>query len=341
VRLLLDCPAQVLVWLNWASWLRSRAASLGQQVVWVNSDETSLCLSYPGARGNIAKSDVEAARETVPSRMRRGALTYLATICSDPVYQKDMPQVFVVNTKLTTKQERAAMLTVCAQQSKTFMRFEDSSWMTSRIMRILIGNIAELQQRHADRRFVVVVDCAPCHLAADFMAFAQMRGVWLLLVPAGLTSLLQPLDRAAFGPFKAALRAKYGELRVLGHGSLSRLDWYCELLRGADHMRKRKWENAFASCGLGDQLSRMSSELQQHAPAIVQGEMPMSADLERVLPQGAGVHWRDLFQGPAGLRPRPWRQGRGWEMQGGVGVLWRGRLLRGKGCCFLYGWWAG
>ena len=53
---------------------------------------------------------------------------------------------------------------------------------------------------------VLVMDCCPSHLAADVLTHAQRLGVHIVIIPARLTWLMQPLDVLVFAQLKRKIR---------------------------------------------------------------------------------------------------------------------------------------
>lgn len=265
-----------------------------------------MSFSYPRLRGNVLRVTGprhRQPRERTAKALRKGTLTYMAMCCSDATLQHLMPQLFVVNKRLTNARERRALRQV-ALEAAAILRFERSAWMTSGLMRICAGQVAELAHQHPTKQFALVMDTCPAHIAADFLDFAKLRNVWVLLVPAGMTWLLQPLDRGVFAPYKAYLKDQYRSLRAQSGGSMTREQWYATIVRSAHFARQGRWIRCFDSCGLGA-WDGASQELQSYvsmAAAAAAPSMPVDADLRAMLPAGSSVHWRDLFALPAGLR---------------------------------------
>ena len=61
---------------------------------------------------------------------------------------------------------------------------------------------------------IMLLDAAPQHLSNKGWCAISRNRVWQLLVPAGLTWLLQPLHTHAFAKFKVSLQRKYQEERI-------------------------------------------------------------------------------------------------------------------------------
>ena len=122
---------------------------------------------------------------------------------------------------------------------------------------------AILQPRLAEWQPIVVLDAATCHLGAEVVAKANALGLWLLVVPANLTWLLQPLDAHVFSSYKAFLRREYlREASLSPDGVISDEKWTALLVRAAtDFFNERDWSSAFAECGASGTQMALSETL--------------------------------------------------------------------------------
>jgi len=120
---------------------------------------------------------------------------------------------------------------------------------------------------------VLVLDAASQHLAADIIAHAARLHFILMLVPARLTWLLQPLDTHVFAPLKRALQtAQQAARAVRAEGILGPLDWVEHLDASVRQVLvNRDWSHALAANGVLGDVSHLRSEVQHH----VRGALPL------------------------------------------------------------------
>jgi hypothetical protein len=89
------------------------------------------------------------------------------------------------------------------------MRHTESGWATE------LAIIEYLQWLHLEVKeepIVLVLDVYPTHRTDAVKQAAEEMHIELLYVPAGATSLFQPLDRRIFGELKSRARGEFGRL---------------------------------------------------------------------------------------------------------------------------------
>ncbi len=69
-------------------------------------------------------------------------------------------------------------------------------------------------------QIVIVMDTAKPQLFLDVIRAAGDLGLWSLVIPAGLTYFVQPLDVCVFASHEAELKASYLQFRARRHGSV-------------------------------------------------------------------------------------------------------------------------
>jgi hypothetical protein len=97
-----------------------------------------------------------------------------------------------------------------------------------------------------------VWDAASAHLATTVENHAARLQVHLLVIPAGLTYLLQPLDTHVFALLKRRLSALQQERRALHEDGLMTATTWIETLANAVEqvLVNRSWDHAFPANGL-------------------------------------------------------------------------------------------
>ena len=83
-----------------------------------------------------------------------------------------------------------------------------------------------VQKVAKDCMIVVVLYSLSCHMNEDIANFVFSVGIIVILIPGGLTWLLQVLDVYAFAKFKHSLQTRLGEERAKSEdGQLSKEMW--------------------------------------------------------------------------------------------------------------------
>ena len=70
-------------------------------------------------------------------------------------------------------------------------------------IRLLCGRLREYLDH---REIILLMDMAPCHMHPSVFALARRKGIRIVLIPARLTGLLQPLDTHVFRQFRARMQ---------------------------------------------------------------------------------------------------------------------------------------
>ena len=163
----------------------------------VNMDEASLTYELTGIVGTL-KSRPSMGWEPgqrVRRGDRRGNVTYIASISNDKEVNKILPQILLGNShrflKKPLKDAEAAV------GDMVVIWRENSAWNNHYLMHLLCGRLREYLDH---REVILLMDMAPCHMHPSVFPLARRKGIRIILIPAGLTGLLQPLDTHVFRP---------------------------------------------------------------------------------------------------------------------------------------------
>ena len=133
----------------------------------------------------------------------------------------------------------------------------------------------------SERTVLLLVDMAPCHIHHTVFDLARRRGLRMLLVPAGLTGMLQPLDTHVFQPFRAKLRELWVECRsVAEDGEVSFLTWARLVIHPIQEVVVGKpWRAAFERTGFLAKQALLSPKILkalawESCPKIAAGPPP-------------------------------------------------------------------
>ena len=204
-------------------------------MVWINVDETSIQFGYNKKKGTVLNGsswpDVETTVSTTTMHERfslsdvRARVSYIAAAANDLEIQRSLPQVLMMNNRFATKKLLAYAQETIPDNCHVWVA--DSAWLSAEKFLSYLATLHEAVQEAAqDRLIVVVLDSLSCHMNEDIADFAFSVGIILILIPGGLTWLLQVLDVYAFAKFKHSLQTHLGEERAKSEdGQLNKEMW--------------------------------------------------------------------------------------------------------------------
>ena len=201
--------------LQWAEWLRKCVLG-GRETVFVNLDETPMAKQMAARRGYVCHligtldSDWHAR---IATRDTRSHATLMAAVCDDALLQKHLPQLLLTKDKTLTRAEKTALahlpLPVRWLSGTT-------GWMTSSILKqVLTIYRRAIRAVRPNAEIVMVFDVAPQHVTHEVFMHLNRLGLHTLLIPAGMTWLLQPLDTHVFSTLKRSLHDRQTRGRAL------------------------------------------------------------------------------------------------------------------------------
>lgn len=288
---------------RWANFLESLKGA-SQPVLHINLDETSLKLFIPPRPGFVVDPSPKRRRRLLHGRgspdmkTKRAAVTLVAFACDNDRVQKLLPQVFLVNEHVVTKDDVNDLRAKC--QGNVLVSRRKSSWVNAAVMVELVGVLSailkknELQNHHV----VLHMDAFSAHLHESVLQACAAAGMHLHIIPASCTSSLQPLDVSVFRRFKRWV-ADEVERRCLAsaQGQLLRAETLEVWRLGVDAViRSQGWRRAFEQCGLLGQL-HMSEELTLRAGVLPVGsDAPSLADLQAIYPARRDIPIEMLFK---------------------------------------------
>ena len=204
--------AQVKLFLVWVAYLNATGYSM-REAVWINIDESALPYHFSGLKGlrklpaNKKESDEMRCKASLCKT--RSKCTLIASIASDLSLQKYLPQVFLPKEKGMVGKWKAAESLIAPMPSIDIIR-GTSGWMNSTIMKDYLKILGPVVKAHAgDKKIVLVWDCCSSHISVHILRIVRKMKWRILMIPAGLTYLLQPLDAYVFGQFKRRLQESH------------------------------------------------------------------------------------------------------------------------------------
>ena len=265
----------------------------------INMDESSIRM-YPGRlTGAIA---AKRGSDRVSLQDKRACFTYICSLSHDPSVQGTLPQIVLGNKRRLSTQLMREAARACP--SLTLWR-ETSAWMThsstKRYINLLCQRLGDVIR---SRSVYLILDLAPAHLHDSIFELAYKRGLRLLYIPPGLTSVLQPCDSHCFSGLKVAFSERWRQHRSRSaEGRVSPTDWLRAVGEAVEIAVQKDWRHAFESDGLLQSQQYVSQRLLEL--------------LEWTSPP-------DIPRGPPSLQPK-WLFPRNWAGSPAQYVLWTPR----------------
>lgn len=293
---------EVKSWLQWAK--SCRRVDSGKEPLFVNMDETSVCLNYGKGRGFIVSKRAlppgkSHRKEQISSSDAKARVSLLTFLTHKTHIQPKLPQIILGN------KHQLSVSMLKQLQPHTPKQFyvwrEESSWVNHAVVRRVLSLLSQCLQEFKDtHQIIFVLDCAKCHIHPTVFQLASRLQIKLLFVPAKLTSLLQPADTHCFSKLKRKLKQKWLQLRVESStGEVSHLEWFMSMLGTVSQLLcSTKWESAFLSAGLLDETKlscRVCQQLGWTSPVVLPADILSDDQLRKVLPKRSRLHKHSLF----------------------------------------------
>ena len=156
---------------QWNNFLEGQAA-LGQVVVHINLDETSVKLCPCVPRGAVAIDGGSTRKEALEQEQkaslhaRRSAMTFICCVCDDTIVQRALPQVIIGNERVLPLS--AADILNNKYTDNIFVLRQKSSWVNQdtmvRIIQLLGACLMAFQNTHF---FILSMDACPCDCTSE------------------------------------------------------------------------------------------------------------------------------------------------------------------------------
>ena len=171
-------------------------------------DETPVPYVFGGRFGTRSKRQLDPTkrlkRQTPPLRVTRGHATLVASMCTEPIVQKHLPQVFMPNTKGMKKKWEGVSATADLPDNIR-VQMGTTGWQTIPTMMKYIALLKRTFRTLKVKKAVLVMDCHPSHYSPRTLSRIAKQNWRVLLIPSKLTWLLQPLDAYMFAQLKRKL----------------------------------------------------------------------------------------------------------------------------------------
>ena len=238
------------------------------KVPWLNMDETAIRRFVHQRRGwhlsvsGKKQNRFQAAQRVAPVNMKR-CVSLVALITSDATLQACLPQVLLVNTKGEVRMWRKEV--VKKMQSETFQIWqEETQWMTAATMQKYVRLLRTALDTAGKERAVLLMDACRAHMAEDIWPVFHECNIRPVVIPAGMTRWLQPLDVYVFGYFKRHL-AEVGTAALRRQGEARELpfeEWLQALYQSVtDILIHKDWARTFVRIGCNDAAKDLHGQI--------------------------------------------------------------------------------
>ena len=257
-------------------------------------------------RGNVfysKKRRGERGQEPVQRIARgktRAALTHVAIVCDDPTIQPDLPQILLTNGHVVRRRDVSTIVENLPPNIALWR--EKSSWTNVDIMCRILGQLALALAPHVHLQPILSLDCARQHLNPRLAAAAARHGIWIYMIPAGLTWLLQPCDTHVFSRYKRYLGARL-QVAKSRHPQkdITTFAWImCISTTIRKVMQGVSWKRAFEANGMTQHQSDVSTYIKDALKIEVVPDVPITRPTDEqlacIFPQNAQVKTRVFFR---------------------------------------------
>ena len=233
----------------------------GRQLVWLNMDETMIAYNYAHKKGTVADpkywDNINASllHEGIDTGSTRTNLSLLACMASDPMIQQRLPQVIKAKSKVFPQYLRDVVGELCPENVTIWC--DSSAWNTQKAFEAWVLELARcLAEFEHTHRFILVVDASKTHINRTIALACYMIGLVFVLIPGGLTWMLQPCDVYLFASLKKRIRDRlHAERLACPDGQLQKVRWLVVLLEEVGRLRDGDHAHSFARLGLDGRQS--------------------------------------------------------------------------------------
>ena len=248
------------VW-HWYNYVTSRIPP-GKEVLRLNLDETSVCLYQGGGKGNVFVSRKRRVTQRAPIGKRRCCITHVGVICDQTDIQPRLPQVLIGN-EFTFQAGAIAALRASSPSNVVLLR-QKSAWNNHATCAWIIRRIGLALAPYAGRyQPVLLLDASRVHSHRIVLTACHLAGIWVVLIPALLTWLLQPLDTHGFQRYNAHMRKEYQEARIRSEGGDLAVGDFLLCVHSAVRsvLQGIPWSSAFDRDGFGARQAEVAPRI--------------------------------------------------------------------------------
>ena len=210
------CLSQVTAVWQWWNFLHTLLPP-GKTILRLNLDETAVKTYCSPAAGLICKHALGRGSfrlrpvHQASRAKQRSCLSHIVFLCDDTAVQPQLPHIICGNKKVLPLHVQRHVQQHLLQN--VFVIRRQSAWINTDLMVKVMAVLGHVLRPHlATKQPVLLLDALSVHIAPQVFRAAAKAGIWLVVIPAKLTFLLQPADTHAFYKYKMYLRRKYLEV---------------------------------------------------------------------------------------------------------------------------------
>lgn len=286
---------------QWHNHLESKV-EVGRRLLRINLDETALCLCQDDQKGNVFLHKGHNAMQKASLAARRAYITHVALVCDDATVQQSLPQIVICNER-TLPQKVHGALQASLGDNFVLLRCA-SAWVNTDVMVEIVRLLAEALEPHITTlQPLLMLDAYRAHIGIRIFHAGARHNIWVLVVPAGLTWLLQVLDTHVFRAYKSCLRNAYQLLCVQNGLETHSLALLLDAVREATAVviNTEEWSDAFTKNGFGQSQSqvrpRVLKALEMKVSAAVPLDRPTESQLRLCFPRKAKLFYKAIWPG--------------------------------------------
>lgn len=258
-----------------------------RKAVVVNMDETMLSNVRPWKRGVTAAAGAAHFADTMARDAAMPRTSLMASVCSDDAIQAKLPQIRLPRGRGGKLPSRVVASCYAEAGAPQIAVHGGSGWCTAPTLAWYVRLVARtVRVERPDCVPVLVMDCCPVHLVGQVFAAARKAGVYIILVPARMTWMLQPLDTHVFAVLKARIREATFEAKAASRSA--RLPYLARVRVHSRAIRQVLVERSWSACMVRAGLTGDTSEARPALATLLAGQSlepaaPSVADLAELL----------------------------------------------------------
>ena len=187
-------------------------------------------------------------------------MTLLASVSTDFGFNAILPQVIIANKTQFPIKFMKSLDPAITDRLKIWRGA--TAWNTAAFMCSYLRLLHENWQSYCpEKPLTLLFDCAACHLHSTVRSLAKTLGLQVLVVPAGATGTLQPLDAYIFRTLRCEIRRQWTQTKSeAAEGVVSREAWLHVMATAVETvLSHRDWQRAFEGTGVTKQQNCISS----------------------------------------------------------------------------------
>jgi len=210
-----EMQRKTLIFVRWAYWLAAQYAE--QDAIVINMDETSVANIKDLKHGLVIHRHYQQHLDNPAAAREKGRhrTTLMAVLASNSEIQEHLPQVVLTRTRRNHGPSRRIQKAHMEAKYPQEAWHGVAGWNNTELMILWLGRLRrKLDILGVQEPVILAMDCHSAHVAAKVLQHAQSLGFAVILVPARMTWLLQPLDATVFAPLKRRIRMENTRARA-------------------------------------------------------------------------------------------------------------------------------